>query len=129
LINIGLKIELKEKEKRENEINIELDEAINTNILITNKKVIKLKNNDLAVGNDNKIEFIKNFEINGKMIREKEIIDFTELDNENFCILKSHGIIIYKRMDNGDYEKIKMINFDTPQMNSYNYYKIINKYI
>lgn len=126
MINIGLKIELKEKEKRENEINIELDEAIYTNILITNQKVIKLKNNDLAVGNDNKIEFIKNFEITGKMIREKEIIDFTELDNENFCILKSHGIIIYKRMDNGDYEKIKMINFDRPQMNSYNYYKIIN---
>jgi len=126
LINIGLKIELKEKGKRENEINIELDEAIYTNILITNQKVINLKNNDLAVSNNDNIEFINKFEITGKMIGGKGIIDFTELDNENICILKSHGIKIYKRMNNGDYEKIKMINFDTPQLNSYNYYKIKN---
>lgn len=124
MINIGLKIEL--KEKRENEINIEPDEAIYPNILITNQKVMKIKNNDLAVSNNNNIEFIKNLEITGKMIGEKGIKDFTELDNENICILKSHDIVIYKRMDNGDYGKIKMLNFDIFQLNSYNYYKIIN---
>ena len=32
-------------------------------------------------------EFIKNLEITGKMIGEKGIKDFTELDNENICIL------------------------------------------
>ena len=111
MINIGLKIELKEKEKRENEINIEPYEAIYINILITNQKVMKLKNNDLAVSNNNNIEFIKNLEITGKMIGEKGIKDFTELDNENICILKSHDIVIYKRMDNGDYEKNKNDKF------------------
>ena len=48
--------------------------------------MIKLKNNELAVSNNDNIEFIKKFEITGKMIGEKGIIDFTELDNENICI-------------------------------------------
>ena len=136
MIYINLKIYLKEREeKKENEMNIEFDKYIHTAALYHIINLVKLKNGSLASLHYKGIEFIKNFGEPGKMINEADIIDFVELDNENICILRKWGyyraeIIIYKRMDNGDYEKIKAIDLNEYNPQNLNdgvdYYKIIS---
>ena len=89
-INILLKIDLKEKEIRKNEINIEFDKILNKNIFIWRaifKKILKLKNEDLAIGCRCCINIIKNLEETKIKIEEEIITDFDELDKENICIL------------------------------------------
>ena len=122
LINIGLKIDLKDKEKRENEINICSDDIIYSTMINGNRKVIKLKNGELAVSSTNKIEFFKNLKITEKVIQAGIITDFAELENENICILKLQDIEIYERNENSDYKKIKVIQLNLID----NYYKINN---
>ena len=122
-INIYLKIDLQEKETRNNEIDIEFEKILNTNNFFIIKKLILLKNGNLAVCYINNISIFKNFEEVENNIEEKNIIDFVELDNENISILKEDFLIIYKKMKNNEYEKIQNINL---QANSNNYYKIKN---
>ena len=124
LINIHLKINLQEKEMRNNEIDIEFERIINEKIFFDKiKKIFLLKNGNLAVCFENNISFFKNLEEVENDIKEIKMIDFTELDNENFCILKEKDLAIYKRMDNKEYKKIQNINLQT---NSNHYYKIMN---
>ena len=119
LINICLKIDLKEKETRENELNIELKENIHPSVIDAIKKVIKLKNGDLALSYSNHIVFIRNREETGLIINEKGIKDFVELDNGNIIIFTDDFLIVYEKKDNDNYEK-RVINFIYP----YHIYKI-----
>ena len=120
-INVFLKIDLKEKENRDNEINIEFDRILNKDIfLIDFKKIIKLKNGDLAIGCQNCINILKNLEETKIMTRNEIITDFDELDNENICILNNHDIHIFKRISNGEYERKRIIHLNTTQ-SCYNY--------
>ena len=113
LIKICLKMNLKDKEKIKNEINIDSEEIVYQSNLNGIKKVIKLRNGDLAVGSETQIEFISNFKVIGKTRIEEYIKDFDELDNGNICILKTNymhytnDVIIYQK---NIYEKIKVIN-------------------
>ena len=119
MINICLKIDLKEKETRENELNIELKENIHPSVIDSIKKVIKLKNGDLALSYSNRIVFIRNREETGLIINEKGIKDFVELDNGNIIIFTDDFLIVYEKKDNDNYEK-RVINFIFP----YHIYKI-----
>ena len=124
LINIHLKINLQEKEIRNNEIDIEFERVINEKKFFGKiKKIVLLKNGNLAVCCESDISFFKNLEEAENNIKEIKMIDFIELDNENFCILKEKDLAIYKRMNNNEYKKIQNINLQT---NSNYYYKIKN---
>ena len=119
-INIYLKIDLKEEEIRNNEINIELDKIINC--LSNYQKMIKLKNGNLAACDFSFVDIYKNLEERIKTINEVKTTDFVELDNENICILTESDIKIYKKDILNDYVKIRTINLNQNQI----YYKIMN---
>ena len=121
-INIFLKIDLKDKEIRKNEINIEFDKFLNKDIfLIGFIKLIKLRNGNLAVGCQKCIYIFKNLEeTNIKIVGEINIIDFDELDNENICILTENELEVFERIDNGNYINKISIHLNSIQI-SYNY--------
>ena len=119
-----LKVDLKIKESRTNEINIELNRILKIDL---GKKLIKLKNGDLAfscVSNvKSRIYFIKNLNKDYFLTFCEKIIDFIQLENENISILFKNKIDIYKK-ENLYYIKNKEI-----KLGKHKYYYIKNMQI
>ena len=95
-ISILLKIDLKEKEERKNEINIKMDKKILQDAISNFVKIIKLKNGDLAcLSKHNKIIISKNLSIYKILEIEERASDIVELDNEKLCVLQNGKLSIY----------------------------------
>ena len=130
-INIYLKMDLKEKEERKNEINISMEKIIFR--LYKSKfkiqKILKLKNGDLAFANEAFFITLKNLELFTKIDLKKCITDFIELDNQNICVLMEENtflVILFRK--NNILEKGKTINLLQDKI-YYNLKNIINSNI
>lgn len=113
-INIYLKIDLINKEKRIKRINILKYKLINKSIGLKGKKLIKLLNGDLAFCYEynKKIIFFKDLkEIDVNLEVEDYIKDFIQLENQNLAILLKNKLVIYK-YDNHIYILEKEIDLD-----------------
>jgi hypothetical protein len=139
-IEIDLKMDLKDKENRENQINIEFDGIIKRSVI----KMIKLNNGDLALAlyMCNKILLFKNLkeEKNPLVEEEEDIQNFIQLNNNKVVIVFNHKIKIYNFVNqsliletkisfndgyyNGLIRKIDMNNFAFLSYNNDNGYSL-----
>jgi hypothetical protein len=113
-INIFLKIDLVNKEKRIKKINIVLNKLIIESNSLKGKKLIKLLSGDLAFCYEcnKKIIFYKDLKENDNILEvEDDIKDFIQLENQNLAILLKQKIVIYK-YDNHIYILEKEIDLD-----------------
>ena len=109
-ISLYLRIKIKEEEIRKNEINLLMDKKLEISIFFS-KKIIALKDGNLALlCGSYKIIFLKNLQI-WQILKDKDIVDFIQLENEKLCVLKLEKVIIYN-INNYNFIKEKEIIFN-----------------